>query len=133
MTTPLQSSPTLFSFNQKIPKRRTGEGSPPLYNPKMASRLAIVKRTGLDSSSLLGLRRWLHASSLPPPLNASISQPTASQPLVLPESDQIPDRNSNIDIGFGFGFPSFHFGGSVELMAVPKKKVRIFFLKKRRW
>ncbi|XWS34132.1 hypothetical protein CRYUN_Cryun21dG0013900 [Craigia yunnanensis] len=89
----------------------------------MASRLAIVKRTGLDSSSLLGMRRWLHASSFPPPLDAPISQPTASQPLVLPESDQIPDSNINSDTGFGFGFPSFHFGGSMELMAVPKKKV----------
>ncbi|XVF85894.1 hypothetical protein PTKIN_Ptkin17bG0154500 [Pterospermum kingtungense] len=89
----------------------------------MASRLAIAKRTGLDSGSLLGLRRYLHASALPPPLDAPISQPTASQSLVLPESDQIPDGNSNNVIGFGFGFPSFPFGGSMELMAVPKKKV----------
>ncbi|XVE53193.1 hypothetical protein DITRI_Ditri02bG0184200 [Diplodiscus trichospermus] len=87
----------------------------------MASRLAMLKRTGADSGSLLGLSRWLHASALPPPLNASISQRAPSEPLVLPESDQIPDSNSNNDIGFGF--PSFPFGGSMELMAVPKKKV----------
>ncbi|XP_022725229.1 uncharacterized protein LOC111281804 [Durio zibethinus] len=89
----------------------------------MASRLAILKCTGADSGALLRLRRWLHASALPPPLDAPISQPTASQPLVLPESDQILDSNSENDVGFGFGLPSFHFGGSMELMAVPKKKV----------
>ncbi|XP_022776824.1 uncharacterized protein LOC111318318 [Durio zibethinus] len=89
----------------------------------MASRLAILKRTTADSGSFLGLRRWLHASALPPPLDASIGQPTVSQPFVLPESDQIPDSNSNNNIVFGFGFLSFPFGGSMELMAVPKKKV----------
>ncbi|XP_021299803.1 uncharacterized protein LOC110428318 [Herrania umbratica] len=89
----------------------------------MAFRLALLKRTGADSGSVLGLRRWVHASALPPPLDAPMSRPTASQPLVLPESDQIPDSNSNKDIWFGFGFPSFVFGGSMELMAVPKKKV----------
>ncbi|XVF03297.1 hypothetical protein REPUB_Repub04eG0249000 [Reevesia pubescens] len=90
----------------------------------MASRPSILKRTAIDSGSFLGLRRWLHASALPPPLDAPISQPTASQSLVLPESDQVPDCNNSKDIGFGFGyFPSFHFGGSMELMAVPKKKV----------
>ncbi|XVE91531.1 hypothetical protein REPUB_Repub01dG0017700 [Reevesia pubescens] len=91
----------------------------------MASRLATLKRTAADSGSLLRLRRWLHASSiaLPPPLDVPIIQPTASPPLVLPESDQFPDRNSNNYIGFGFGFPSFPIGGSMELMAVPKKRV----------
>ncbi|XWS64233.1 hypothetical protein CRYUN_Cryun06bG0168800 [Craigia yunnanensis] len=73
----------------------------------MASRLAILKRPGADSGSLFGLRRWFHVSALPPPLDASISQPTASQLLVLPESDQIPDCNRNNDIEFGFGFQVF--------------------------
>ncbi|OMO93266.1 hypothetical protein CCACVL1_06555 [Corchorus capsularis] len=60
----------------------------------MASRLAILKRTGEDSGSVLCLRRWLHASALPPPLDAPITPPTTSQPLmVLPVSDRIPDNN----------------------------------------
>ncbi|OMO71883.1 hypothetical protein COLO4_27990 [Corchorus olitorius] len=77
----------------------------------MALRLAILKRTGEDSGSVLGLRRRFHASALPPPLDAPITPPTTSQPLVLPESDRIPE-NSDI----GFGFESFSFGGSMELM-----------------
>ncbi|OMO64537.1 Ribosomal protein L32p [Corchorus olitorius] len=82
----------------------------------MALRQAILKRAGVDSGSVLGLRRWVHASALPPPLDASITPPTASQPLVLPESDRIPDND------IGFGFQSFPFVGSMELMAVPKRK-----------
>ncbi|GMI99883.1 hypothetical protein like AT1G26740 [Hibiscus trionum] len=89
----------------------------------MASRLAMLKRSAAaDYGSILVPRRWVHASALPPPLEASISHPPPSQPLVLPESDQIPDRNSYI-FGFGSSFPSFPFGGSMELMAVPKRKV----------
>ncbi|KAK8659290.1 hypothetical protein V6N13_029496 [Hibiscus sabdariffa] len=88
----------------------------------MASRVAMLKLSAAaEYGSVLGLRRWVHASALPPPLDASISHSPPSQPLVLPESDQIPDSNSN-NI-FGFGFPSFPFGGSMELMAVPKRKV----------
>ncbi|OMO95990.1 Ribosomal protein L32p [Corchorus capsularis] len=82
----------------------------------MALRQTILKRAGVDSGSVLGLRRWVHASALPPPSDASITPPTASQPLVLPESDRIPDND------IGFGFQSFPFGGSMELMAVPKRK-----------
>ncbi|GMJ05656.1 hypothetical protein like AT1G26740 [Hibiscus trionum] len=74
-----------------------------------------------EYGSFLGLRTLVHASALPPPLDASISHPPPSQPLVLPESDEIPDSNSNTN--FGFGFPTFAFGGSMELMAVPKRKV----------
>ncbi|KAL4382981.1 hypothetical protein GQ457_15G004810 [Hibiscus cannabinus] len=89
---------------------------------KMASRLAILKRSAAaDYGSVSVLRRWVHASALPPPLEASISYPPPSEPLVLPESDH-PNSNSNI-FGFGFGFQSFPFGGSMDLMAVPKRKV----------
>lgn len=45
-----------------------------------------------------------------------------SPQLVLPESDRDPAQNNNI----GFGFPTFLFGGSMELMAVPKRKVYVF-------
>ncbi|XP_039059884.1 uncharacterized protein LOC120203774 [Hibiscus syriacus] len=86
----------------------------------MASRLAMLKRSAaVEYGSVLGLRRWVHASALHPPLDASISQPPPSQLLVLPEFD-LPDSNIN---NFGFGFPIFLFGGSLELMAVPKRKV----------
>ncbi|KAE8657421.1 50S ribosomal protein L32 [Hibiscus syriacus] len=87
----------------------------------MASILAMLKRSAAaEYGSVMGLRRWVHASALAPPLDASITRPPPSQPLVLPESNQISDSNSNI---FGFGFSSFPFGGSMELMAVPKRKV----------
>ncbi|KAM0986357.1 hypothetical protein ACFX13_013795 [Malus domestica] len=46
------------------------------------------------------------------------SQYISPPPLVLPESDRDTEDNNNI----GFGFPSFLFGGSMELMAVPKRK-----------
>ncbi|MBA0548011.1 hypothetical protein Golob_019135 [Gossypium lobatum] len=93
----------------------------------MASRLAMLKHSAAtDYGSFLGLRRWIHASALPPPLGAPIGHPPPSQSLVFPESDQTPESNNNrnIGFGFGFGFPSFPLGGgSMELMAVPKKKV----------
>nr|KJB07952.1 hypothetical protein B456_001G055100 [Gossypium raimondii] len=104
----------------------------------MASRLAMLKHSAAtDYGSFLGLRRWIHASALPPPLGAPIGHPPPSQSLVFPESDQTPESNNNSNIGFGFGFgfgfPSFPLGGgSMELMAVPKKKVRMFF-KIKRW
>ncbi|KAK5817676.1 uncharacterized protein LOC108467991 [Gossypium arboreum] len=95
----------------------------------MASRLAMLKHSAAtDYGSFLGLRRCIHASALPPPLGAPIGHPPPSQSLVFPESDQTPESNNNSNIGFGFGFgfgfPSFPLGGgSMELMAVPKKKV----------
>ncbi|KAE8661424.1 Fucosyltransferase 1 [Hibiscus syriacus] len=86
----------------------------------MVSRLATLKHSAAaEYGSVLGLRRWVHAPALPPPLDASISHPPPPHPLVLPESDQIPDSSRN---NFGFGFPSFTFGGSMKLMAAPKRK-----------
>ncbi|KAM1217233.1 hypothetical protein TB2_013219 [Malus domestica] len=46
------------------------------------------------------------------------SQYISPPSLVLPESDRDTEDNNNI----GFGFLSFLFGGSMELMAVPKRK-----------
>ncbi|OMO71884.1 hypothetical protein COLO4_27991 [Corchorus olitorius] len=86
----------------------------------MALRLALLKRTGEDSGSVLCLRRRFHASALPPPLDAPITPPTTSQPLVLPESHRIPDNNRYSDIRFRF--ESFPFGGFMELM-VQKNRV----------
>ncbi|KAL3501448.1 hypothetical protein ACH5RR_035897 [Cinchona calisaya] len=78
----------------------------------MALRMAAAM-SNIDGS--LAFRRWAHTISQPAPfLSAIDSFTTASPPLVLPESD----NNS------GFQFPSFSFiEGSMELMAVPKKKV----------
>jgi hypothetical protein len=53
--------------------------------------------------------------ALPPPSNRVISPPC-----VLLEFDQNHDDNN---IGFRLDFPSFPYGGSMELMVVPKKKV----------
>lgn len=47
-------------------------------------------------------------------------------PLISPEFDQNQNQNQPGSIdekSFGFGSPNFGFGGSMELMAVPKKKV----------
>ena len=63
--------------------------------------------------------------ALPPPLDAPIHRELTSPPPVLPESDSGDNNNNNI--GFGFEFPSFSFGGSMELMAVPKRKVPSHF------
>ncbi|XP_006348759.1 uncharacterized protein [Solanum tuberosum] len=65
-----------------------------------------------------GLRRFSHAISIPPPLDSTIYLQTAASPsLVLPEHDN--NNNNNI----GFMVPNSPFlGGSMELMAVPKKK-----------
>ena len=68
-------------------------------------------------TSLLGLR-WTHGAAIPSPLDGLIERNVISPPLVLPE-------NSNNARIFGYGFPSCSFGGSMELMAVPKRKVFI--------
>ncbi|KAJ4711390.1 Ribosomal protein L32p [Melia azedarach] len=85
----------------------------------MALRLAVLKSAGGSTGWTSPFRRWAHVSALPPPLDATISSPVPSPPFVLPESDQSPDKTNNVE----FGFPSFSIGGSMELMAVPKRKV----------
>uniref|UniRef100_A0A2P2J1N1 Large ribosomal subunit protein bL32m n=1 Tax=Rhizophora mucronata TaxID=61149 RepID=A0A2P2J1N1_RHIMU len=95
----------------------------------MAIRLGLLKSCGGANSGLtLGLRRWVHATAaaaaaIPPPLDASINPPVQSPPLRLPGFDPNPYSGNNHFHNFGFGFPGFSFGGSMELMAVPKKKV----------
>ncbi|XP_038722163.1 uncharacterized protein LOC120014316 [Tripterygium wilfordii] len=84
----------------------------------MAFRSWILNNIVGNSGSMLGVRRWSHISALPPPLGGAVQPGIASPPLVLPEFDANPEKDSN-----GFGFPSFSFGGSMELMAVPKKKI----------
>ncbi|KAM3304270.1 hypothetical protein P3S67_015302 [Capsicum chacoense] len=80
----------------------------------MATTLAKLRSS--NPSYMYGLgRRFCHAIPIQPPLDTSVSQPKASSPsLVLPQND------NNI----GFCIPNSPFlGGSMELMAVPKKKV----------
>ncbi|XP_044488416.1 uncharacterized protein LOC123213120 [Mangifera indica] len=82
----------------------------------MALRLAALKRSGINTGCGLSFMRLAHAAALPAPINSTISSPAVSPPLGLPDNPEV-ENNS------GFGFPSFSFGGSMELMAVPKKKV----------
>ncbi|KAJ1405237.1 Zinc-binding ribosomal protein [Sesbania bispinosa] len=73
----------------------------------MAARFTILKGTGGKMGSLLGFSRWIHSVPQSPPLAGSIDLGVRSLQPVLPE----------------FSSPSFSFGGSMELMAVPKRKV----------
>lgn len=66
---------------------------------------------------ILAYTRWTHAIAHPPPLDSAISRSAILPPLVLPEFEKNLDTINN---QFGSGF---HIGsGSMELMAVPKKK-----------
>ncbi|KAG2320872.1 hypothetical protein Bca4012_056098 [Brassica carinata] len=88
----------------------------------MALRLTSLKRAAVDSSRIFQTRRLSHVASMPPPLNSVFDRPVAMPPLISPEFDQ--NRPGSIDEkSFGFGLPDFVFSGSMELMAVPKKKV----------
>ncbi|XP_068333908.1 uncharacterized protein [Pyrus communis] len=81
--------------------------------------LMTILRSSRGNASIFGTRRWAHIAAMPPPMGGAMPQPNISPPpLVLPESDRDTEDNNNI----GFGFPSFLFGGSMELMAVPKRK-----------
>ncbi|XP_028752525.1 uncharacterized protein LOC114712209 [Neltuma alba] len=73
----------------------------------MAMRLAMLKNTGGKIGNMLGIKRWTHSNPQPPPLSGIINHGVSSPQCVLPE----------------LSFPSFSFNGSMELMAVPKKKV----------
>ncbi|PON54160.1 Zinc-binding ribosomal protein [Parasponia andersonii] len=88
----------------------------------MALRMLTLKSGGGKMTSLLGLR-WTHGAAIPGPLDGLVERNMVSPPLVLPEFDRAPPEDSNNNWINGFGFPSFSFGGSMELMAVPKRKV----------
>ncbi|KAK1423150.1 hypothetical protein QVD17_18445 [Tagetes erecta] len=63
---------------------------------------------------LLSFKRSIHAIPQPSPLDSTISQSTVSPPLTLPEIDR-----NDLPVYNAFGSA---FNGSMELMAVPKKK-----------
>ncbi|KAI7996369.1 hypothetical protein LOK49_LG10G00052 [Camellia lanceoleosa] len=90
----------------------------------MALRMATLKSAGEKMGCAFGLRRWTHSIAQPPPLDTPMSHTTVSSPLVLPEHDHDSiNNNNNNNNNVGFEFPSFYFGGgSMELMAVPKRK-----------
>ncbi|XP_024023646.1 uncharacterized protein LOC21402981 [Morus notabilis] len=75
-------------------------------------------------ASLLSLR-WAHSTARPAPLDGimTIHCSITSPPWVFPEFDPPSVDDSNNFGNIGFGFPSFSSDGSMELMAVPKRKV----------
>ncbi|KAL0296880.1 UNVERIFIED_CONTAM: hypothetical protein Sradi_6740100 [Sesamum radiatum] len=88
----------------------------------MALRAAILRSAGGKAGCRSGgIRRWVHSTAHPAPLQAAISNPINSTlpPLVLPENE----NNYNIGVEIPNVSP---FSGSIELMAVPKKKVVLF-------
>lgn len=60
--------------------------------------------------------------AFPPPLDGVVDRGVTSQPFVLPEFDRDRDDDNNNN-SIGFEFPNFTYAGSMELMAVPKRKV----------
>ncbi|CAA7013904.1 unnamed protein product [Microthlaspi erraticum] len=87
----------------------------------MAMRLTSLKRAAVESCRILEARSLSHIAAMPSPFNSVIDRPIAMPPLVSPEFDQ--NQPGSIDEkSLGFGLPSFAFSGSMELMAVPKKK-----------
>lgn len=82
----------------------------------MALILTTLKRAAVESWRMLEFRSFSYVSLISPPLDSAIDRPTTSPPLVLPEFYQ-DQSDSSIDD------KNFSFGGSMELMAVPKKKV----------
>ncbi|XP_071717507.1 uncharacterized protein [Rutidosis leptorrhynchoides] len=84
------------------------------------SRIATAKNITGDVKSyyILSFSRWTHAVSQSPSLaGAIICQSDVTHPFILPESERSIDTiNDNLGSGF---YPGI---GSMELMAVPKKK-----------
>ncbi|CAK9316728.1 unnamed protein product [Citrullus colocynthis] len=86
--------------------------------------LRIMRALEGQTGSMLGLKAMANALPHSSPISGIVDRKDSTPPLVLPdfyqESDK--DRINNCSIG-GFGFPSLSFSASMELMAVPKKKV----------
>lgn len=90
----------------------------------MALRLASLKRAAAESCRIFETRSFSNVAAMPSPLNSVIDRPIGTPPLISPEFDENQSQPGSIDENrFGFGFPSFAFSGSMDLMAVPKKKV----------
>ncbi|KAG5608127.1 hypothetical protein H5410_019408 [Solanum commersonii] len=80
----------------------------------MALRGTMLRTGGKFAGVSSNLRRFIHITSRPAPLDSVVDRLTATSPsLVLPENE----NNSNMFLNSPFNW------GSMELMAVPKKKV----------
>ncbi|CAM8922233.1 hypothetical protein QQ045_031621 [Rhodiola kirilowii] len=81
----------------------------------MAFRFALKRIAATNLCCDSGLRRWTHA--LASPFNSLLDCSMSKFQSVVPEDD-FDNGNERI----GVELPSFISGGSMELMAVPKKK-----------
>ncbi|MED6140700.1 hypothetical protein PIB30_095900 [Stylosanthes scabra] len=72
-----------------------------------AARFAVLKSTAGEIASILEFRRWIQSVAQSPPLAGIIDNGAQSSQPVLPE----------------FSSPISYLDGSLELMAVPKKKI----------
>jgi len=94
----------------------------------MALRLGMLKCAAeANNGCRLGIGKWTHVIAMAPPLDGALESSIASPQFTLPEFDANQDTSNNSS-DFGFTFPGFSFGGSMELMAVPKRKVNLFTL-----
>lgn len=87
---------------------------------EMASlRLAKLRTGGCNVTNMLGLC-CNHIAAMTPPLDKAVNGN-----IFLPEFDRkaVEDPNTNFEIGV----PSYLYSGSMELMAVPKKKVSALY------
>ncbi|KAH7833655.1 hypothetical protein Vadar_008479 [Vaccinium darrowii] len=111
-----------FAFFPQISRANTVFSTTAHCAPTMALRTTMLKSARELMMSVYGPIRWAHTiAAQPPPLDVSMSPVAVTGPFVLPEHGRDSEySNGNV----GFEFPSFTFGGgSMELMAVPKKKV----------
>ncbi|KAL9352084.1 hypothetical protein Peur_054764 [Populus x canadensis] len=93
----------------------------------MALRLGMVKCAAEGNNGCrLGIRKWTHGVAMAPTLDGALESLIASPQCTLPEFDANQDTSKNSS-DFGFTFPGFSFGGSMELMAVPKRKPQEMF------
>ncbi|MED6183088.1 hypothetical protein PIB30_034829 [Stylosanthes scabra] len=90
------SLPSFFQFFRK-------------FNPTAMAmaRFTVLKSTAGEIGSILGFRRWIQSVAQSPPLAGIIDNGVQSSQPVLPELSS----------------PSSYLGGSMELMAVPKKRI----------
>ncbi|KAF9677092.1 hypothetical protein SADUNF_Sadunf08G0071900 [Salix dunnii] len=89
----------------------------------MALRLGMLKCAAEGNNGCRsGIRRWAHVPAMVRPLDGALESYIASPHLTLPELDANLDTSNNSS-NSGLGLPGFSFGGSMELMAVPKRKV----------
>lgn len=86
--------------------------------------LRIMRAVEGQTCSMLGLKAMANVLPHFSPLSGIMDRKDSTPPLVLPEfnHESDSDRIGNCS-SVGFGFPSLSFSGSMELMAVPKRKV----------